>query len=97
MKYIDGYEPIRTNIRIEYESTPIRHLAIQCHMCKKWFVGGDIAVEAPRYSYELLDMKCICPACNTKFTMCNFDEEDWMGTSVYDGVYRKKVEWSQNE
>ena len=30
------------NVRVEYESTPIRHIAVQCPKCGKWFKGWDI-------------------------------------------------------
>ena len=30
------------NVRVEYESTPIRHIAVQCPYCSKWFNGRDI-------------------------------------------------------
>ena len=30
------------NVRVEYEPLPIRHIAVQCPNCKKWFRGWEI-------------------------------------------------------
>jgi hypothetical protein len=29
-------------VRIEYDRIPIRHVAVQCPACEKWFHGNDI-------------------------------------------------------
>lgn len=41
------------NVRVEYESTPIRHIAVQCPNCKKWFRGWEITEDNLRYAYEI--------------------------------------------
>jgi len=41
------------NIRVEYELTPIRHLAVQCPECKSWFKQGDICLDYISYSYQM--------------------------------------------
>lgn len=32
-------------IRVEYEPIPIRHIAVQCDNCFKWFDGREIVAE----------------------------------------------------
>lgn len=35
-------EKKKVKMKVEYESTPIRHLAVQCPDCENWFMGFDI-------------------------------------------------------
>ena len=57
------------NVRVEYESTPIRHIAVQCPKCGKWFHGWDIvkeerAFDVLRYVGEKSKSQCESPQCN---------------------------------
>lgn len=55
------------NVRVEYECTPIRHIAVQCPKCKKWFHGTDITHDDLRYSYQIDIATFHCPVCKTEF------------------------------
>lgn len=59
------------NVRVEFESTPIRHIAVQCPSCNKWFKGQDIvkgkAFEALRYEHDINWAEFACPVCETEF------------------------------
>jgi len=50
-------------MRVKYESTPIKHLAIQCPECQNWFHSQDICNKTISYSYELDFMDCLFPKC----------------------------------
>ena len=56
------------NVRVEYESTPIRHIAVQCPKCGKWFHGWDIvkgerAFDVLRYAHDINWTEFECPVC----------------------------------
>ena len=55
------------NVRVEYERTPIRHIAVQCPKCKKWFYGSDITEDDLTYSYQIDIATFHCPVCKTEF------------------------------
>lgn len=55
------------NVRVEYECTPIRHIAVQCPKCKKWFYGSDITEDDLTYSYQIDIATFHCPVCKTEF------------------------------
>lgn len=88
------------NVRVEYEATPIRHIAVQCDKCGKWFDGRDIADKEIHYEYDIYSTSFICPICdhffgadayrgysNVKIKECDSASE------VYDGILRKKEVW----
>lgn len=60
------------NVRVEYEPTPIRHIAVQCSYCGKWFSGWDV-VDSKDPLYDLRDSDDIafaeftCPVCGKGF------------------------------
>lgn len=54
-------------IKVEYECTPIRHLAIQCPVCQNWFCGVNITLDDIDYSYQIDGAKCHCPKCDEDF------------------------------
>ena len=91
------------NVRVEYECTPIRHIAVQCPKCKKWFHGMDITHDDLRYSYQIDMASYLCPVCDTKFGYDNkrnpFSEKDKpyieevSYPEVYDGCLTQKVIW----
>ena len=91
------------NVRVEYECTPIRYIAVQCPKCKKWFHGTDITHDDLRYSYQIDMASYRCPVCDTKFGYDNkrnpFIEKDKPHIEevsypeVYDGCLTQKVIW----
>ena len=91
------------NVRVEYDPNPIRHIAVQCPKCKKWFHGRDITHDDLRYGYQIDMVSYHCPVCDTKFGYDNernpFIEKDKPNIKemdypeVYDGCLQKKVSW----
>lgn len=55
------------NMRVEYDPAPIRHIAVQCPSCKRWFNGREITSDSLSYTYQLDRAVFSCPACNTDF------------------------------
>ena len=88
-------EKKKVKMKVEYESTPIRHLAVQCPDCKSWFMGFDIFKSTPIYSYELTNAQCHCPKCGSDFVT---DYESEISTDVsfpefYDNCLKQKTTW----
>lgn len=85
----------KVNIKVEFESTPIRHLAIQCPNCNSWFHGGDILKNYCSYDYELYGAGCHCPKCDYDFRIdykSKFDE-DVQFPEFYANCLEQKVSW----
>lgn len=81
-----------TNIRIETEIAPIRHISIECPSCGKWFYGHDILKKDVRYEYQLVNADCECPICEEWFSIDPKVKE--VGhPEVYNGVVSKKTTW----
>ena len=63
------------NVRVEYESTPIRHIAVQCPHCDNWFNGRDIIdgdwLRDLMYDYQISFAKFHCPICDDNFGFDN--------------------------
>ena len=58
---------ITTHIRVEYEITPIRHIAIKCPGCSSYFDAKDIT---EKHIKDIIDAQCAdysCPLCHTDF------------------------------
>ena len=85
------------NVRVEYESTPIRHIAVQCPDCKKWFRGWEITKDSLSYSYEIGFAKFECPICEREFGGLQHTDkpniEEVGHPAVYEGCLEKKVKW----
>lgn len=93
------------NVRVEYECTPIRHIAVQCPKCKKWFYGNDITENDLEYSYQIDMAVYHCPLCNTQFGYdCGSNWNQWVGKDkplieevsypdVYKDCLKQKVIW----
>lgn len=73
------------NVRVEYECTPIRHIAVQCPICGRWFNGRDITKDELNYDYQLYYTQFHCPICNT-FFMADSDN-DYAGLIVEEMSY----------
>ena len=55
------------NIRIEYAPAPIRHIAVQCPKCEKWFPGRDITKDNLQYECDVYYARFECPICGKMF------------------------------
>lgn len=85
----------KVNMKVEYESTPIRHLAVQCPDCGNWFFGHDIFKYDCQYDYQLRGAECHCPKCGSDFKVdfeSNIEESDEF-PEFYDKCLRQKVTW----
>ncbi len=82
-------------VRVEYESRPIRHIAIQCPQCKSWFYGHDVTNDELQYDYDIRFAVCRCPKCDATFSG-NEDgleiEEDGH-PKIYEECLSKRVTW----
>ena len=94
------------NVRVEYDSTPIRHIAVQCPECNNWFPGKDITHDKLSFDYNIAWANFECPVCGKVFgrrslTGTSFGRQYFdipiirkcSGREVYDGVLRKKEVW----
>lgn len=90
------------NVRVEYESTPIRHIAVQCPKCEKWFRGWDIVkgerpFNALKYDHDINFAEFKCPVCENEFG--GFDRDDKANIkevdypAVYEECLEKKETW----
>ena len=85
----------KVNVKVEYECTPIRHLAVQCPDCEFWFHGFDIIEGDCTYSYQLRGAKCKCPKCGSEFKT-DYEsniEESGEFPAFYDNCLKQKVTW----
>lgn len=89
------------NVRVEYESTPIRHIAVECPKCNKWFMGWDIFNGSPfedlRYDHDIDFATFTCPVCGEEFGgLQNSDRpniEISCHPEVYEGCLKRKETW----
>lgn len=85
------------NVRVEYECTPIRHIAVQCPDCKNWFRGWEITKDELRYSSDVNYAVFTCPVCEKEFggiqhaDAPNIEEVGY--PKVYEECLEKKVTW----
>ena len=58
-------------VRVEFDPAPIRHIAVQCPECEKWFHGWDIVngkqFDDLRWGYEISWATFTCPVCGAEF------------------------------
>ena len=91
------------NFRAEYDPAPIRHVAVQCPYCDKWFRAYDILTESKllRFESDLEFANFTCPICDRDFSGYNPDsgfekievQECLSHTEVYRDCLEKKVRW----
>ena len=58
------------NVRVEFDPAPIRHIAVQCPKCGKWFRGWDIhkgEFRDLRYNHDIDFAEFECPVCEAEF------------------------------
>ena len=90
------------NVRVEYDTTPIRHIAVQCPKCGKWFKGWNIVkggktCNSLRYEHDINWTEFECPVCEAEFgglqhnDKASIKEVDY--PEVYDGCLERKEIW----
>lgn len=85
------------NVRVEYESKPVRHIAVQCPECRKWFHGFDITDKSISDEYDIYLAEFCCPICGKVFG--EFDHRDHATIEevgypdVYKDCLKKKEVW----
>lgn len=85
----------QVNMKVEYDSIPIRHIAVQCPDCGNWFFGTDIIQGDCQYEYQLHRAKCHCPKCGSDFRVgheSNIEESNEF-PEFYDKCLKQKIIW----
>ena len=88
------------NVRVEYESTPIRHIAVQCPKCNNWFHGWDIVkggFDTLKYKSSINWAEFKCPVCGEEFGGLQHADEPVVKEVEHPKIYngcleRKKIE-----
>lgn len=98
MAYFGAKKEQRINMRIEYELTPIRHMAIQCPFCHNWFHGSDCTDSWIEFGYQLQYTVFTCPMCeevmNPENVKAIFDITEPGGADeVYKGCKVSRTTW----
>lgn len=90
------------NVKIMYDPTPIRHIAVQCPDCERWFNGRDIGDRELVYDYELYQTQFICPVCGKVFGSDAYSkhqnvkvEECDSVSDIYNDIYKKVEKWEK--
>ena len=91
------------NIRVEFDPKPIRHIAVECPKCKKFFPGMSITNSDLSYEYQINFARFECPVCGLKFGYkgcgCLYQKDDRpiIHEMPYEEVYKdclhKKEVW----
>lgn len=87
------------NVRVTYEPTPIRHIAVQCPRCEKWFNGKDITKDKLEYDYQLYHAQFNCPACGKIFGADAYNNyatlyiEEMSYPEIYKDCLQRKEVW----
>ena len=87
-------------MRIEYEETPIRHIAVQCPVCERWFNGREITRDSLAYHGDIYRAKFRCPVCGVHFSATDSRgipdvdiSECGSATEVYESCLLKTEVW----
>lgn len=73
-------------VKVEYDCTPIRHIAVQCPKCKNWFKGYDVLYQGGlSYSSDLISAEFKCPICNEFFG--GITDKSTVEESSYPNIY----------
>ena len=85
----------KVNVKVEFDPTPIRHIAIQCPDCGKWFTQYDICKNAVNYKHDLDRFsECECPICGSSFNLGNIDiDQNVDFPEFYKNCMKKKEVW----
>lgn len=90
-------------VRVVYDPTPIRHIAVQCPKCENWFRGNDITEDKLEYSHQIHFAQFHCPVCGKIF-----GSSEYIGFTdtriyevgypdVYSGCLERKEVWMTKE
>lgn len=82
------------NVKVEYEETPIRHIAVECPECGNWFYGNDITDDNLTYIYNVRRAVFHCPVCHNTFDSLEsggLDIQEESYPDVYNSCLHKKV------
>ena len=89
------------NVRVDYESTPVRHIAVQCPECKNWFGGRQITIDNLSYDYEIYYAEFNCPVCGKCFGGLEHADKPNIKEVGYPDIYKecleKKEIWSKRQ
>ena len=84
----------KVKVAVEFEPTPIRHMAIQCPKCERWFNHYDVADRLIGFKHDIDTMaECECPACGAEFNLGNVEFEYPEFPEFYDKCAKKKTVW----
>lgn len=90
------------NVRVEFDPVPIRHIAVQCPKCEKWFNGWETmrgkAFRNLRYDIDINYIVFKCPVCETEFGGIQNGEkisiqEVGSAEECYKDCFHKKEVW----
>lgn len=87
----------RIIFKVEFEPRPIRHAAVMCPTCKRWYYVNDIKIGDNRIVDEL-DLNYAeykCPVCSTIFSLeeYNADYIDADYPEDFSECLERKVIW----
>ena len=86
----------KVQLKVEFESCPVRHLAIQCPDCNKWFHQADVTLKTWISNESEINefTKCECPVCGCKFDLGNVEYDETVSfPEFYENCATKKVVW----
>lgn len=89
------------NVKVEYDRVPIRHIAVQCPYCGKWFRAFDVLIGPNKLEYnsDVRQASFKCPVCSIVFGKVNLSTETaniiecTCAEDVYKDCLTKKVTW----
>ena len=87
---------MKMHIRLELDPAPVRHIAVQCPSCKRWFHGQAIADNWIQFEHEINFTKFDCPVCGHPFGAFEYGDEIIIDTDykdIYEGCLQKKETW----
>lgn len=98
MKCVE-YNMGKFNVKVEYDIMPIRHIAVECPKCGKWFYGREITKDDLIEHTDILNAVFQCPLCNEEFgdkywgkvDIPVIEESDYPG--LYDGCLKRRETW----
>ncbi len=81
------------NVKVEYDMIPIRHIAIECPKCKKWFRGWEITDDDLSEHGDIYYATFTCPLCHKKFGFdpSSHGDSGWLPTieeSCHPEIYK---------
>ena len=91
------------NFRVEHELAPIRHVAVRCPECFRWFNANEITNDSLHDDVDLMFAKFTCPVCHSFFTASDsnrpwddehkIDIEEVTYPDVYKDCLTRKETW----